>query len=378
MKVISTGAGYRIYDDSLKTYDQLPAQAYSIIFDKQSGFSLVKYDDIEIKEKTYGIHETKVQKVANSFERTNRNLGVILSGDKGIGKSLFAKMLAIEGMKRGYPVIVVEHYIPTIASFIASIDQPVYVLFDEFDKTFGGKNEDRDSLIDPQTEMLTLFDGVAQGKKMFIITCNSLTKLNDYLVNRPGRFHYHFRFDYPDAEAIKEYLFDKNITESEINKVISFASKVKLNYDCLRAIAFELETGELFEDAIIDLNIVNMELETYTIIAYFEDGTRVKTTERIDLFAGDSEIRVHFEVPNRRYCDLGDLTFIPVDAVYDASLGGYKILDDDGAWRLDYEITDPDSDSSDEWKAMCAEWKNKKFQFAIIKHHYNKNIHYAV
>ena len=233
MKVISTGAGYRIYDNSLKTYDQLPAQAYSIIFDKQSGFSLVKYDDIEIKEKTYGIHETKVQKVANSFERTNRNLGVILSGDKGIGKSLFAKMLAIEGMKRGYPVIVVEHYIPTIASFIASIDQPVYVLFDEFDKTFGGKNEDRDSLIDPQTEMLTLFDGVAQGKKMFIITCNSLTKLNDYLVNRPGRFHYHFRFDYPDAEAIKEFLIDKNITESEINKVISFASKVKLNYDCL-------------------------------------------------------------------------------------------------------------------------------------------------
>ena len=151
MKIISTGAGYKIYDDSLRTYDQLPAQVYSIAFDQQTGFSLVEYADIDVKEKTYGVHTEKVQKVANAFERVERNLGVILSGDKGIGKSLFAKMLSQEGVNRGYPVIVVEHYIPTIANFINSIDQPIYVLFDEFDKTFGGKREDRDSIGDPQT-----------------------------------------------------------------------------------------------------------------------------------------------------------------------------------------------------------------------------------
>ena len=377
MKIISTGAGYKIYDDSLRTYDQLPAQVYSIAFDQQTGFSLVEYADIDVKEKTYGVHTEKVQKVANAFERVERNLGVILSGDKGIGKSLFAKMLSQEGVNRGYPVIVVEHYIPTIANFINSIDQPIYVLFDEFDKTFGGKREDRDSIGDPQTEMLTLFDGVAQGKKMFIITCNNLSNLNDYLVNRPGRFHYHFRFDYPNADAITEYLIDKGISKTEADKVVAFASKVKLNYDCLRAIAFELQTGDTFEDAIADLNIINTQAETYSIIAYFEDGTRIKTKDRVDLFAGDNEVDIDFNFP-QKYWDLGTLTFIPTDAIYDVSLGGYRITAEDATWKLDYDVLTPDEDSDAGYKTACAEWKNRKFQFAIIKHVYDKNIHYAV
>lgn len=377
MKIISTGAGYKIYDDSLRTYDQLPAQVYSIAFDQQTGFSLVEYADIDVKEKTYGVHTEKVQKVANAFERVERNLGVILSGDKGIGKSLFAKMLSQEGVNRGYPVIVVEHYIPTIANFINSINQPIYVLFDEFDKTFGGKREDRDSIGDPQTEMLTLFDGVAQGKKMFIITCNNLSNLNDYLVNRPGRFHYHFRFDYPNADAITEYLLDKGISKTEADKVVAFASKVKLNYDCLRAIAFELQTGDTFEDAIADLNIINTQAETYSIIAYFEDGTRIKTKDRVDLFAGDNEVDIDFNFP-QKYWDLGTLTFIPTDAIYDVSLGGYRITAEDATWKLDYDVMTPDEDSDAGYKTACAEWKNRKFQFAIIKHVYDKNIHYAV
>lgn len=378
MKVISTGAGYKIYDDSLRTYDQLPAQAYSVTFNPQTGFSLVEYSDIKVTEKTYGIHEQKVQKVVNSFDRVDRNLGVILSGAKGIGKSLFAKMLVQQGIEKGYPCIVVDRYIPTIASFLNSIEQPIYVLFDEFDKIFGGKAEDKDSIGDPQTEMLTLFDGVAQGKKLFIITCNSLSKLNDYLVNRPGRFHYHFRFDYPDAESIKEYLIDKSIPQTEIDKVVAFASKVKINYDCLRAIAFELAAGDTFESAIEDLNIVNTELETYTVIAYFSDGTRIKTKERLDLFAGDSEISIGFTFPNRRYWELGDLTFVPTDAIYDGTLNGYKISNADATWELDYEVAHPEDDISEEAKSVYAGWTERKFEFAIIKHSYDKNIHYAV
>jgi hypothetical protein len=377
MKIISTGAGYKIYDNSLKTYDALPAQAYSVAFDQQTGFSLVEYADIKVSEKTYGVHTEKVTKVANGFERSKRNLGVILSGDKGIGKSLFAKMLAEEGIHRGFPIIVIEHYIPGIADFINSIEQEVYVLFDEFDKTFGGKREDRDSIGDPQTEMLTLFDGIAQGKKLFIITCNNLSNLNDYLVNRPGRFHYHFRFDYPDADSITEYLSDKGIAKEEIDKVIAFASKVKLNYDCLRSIAFELETGDTFETAIADLNIINTQGEVYSIIAYFDDGSRVKTRERLDLFSGDSEVNVDFNFP-QKYWDLGSLTFVPTDAFYDVSLGGYRITAEDASWDYDYDVQHPDEDSSDGYKVACAEWNKKKFQFAIIKHVYDKNIHYAV
>ena len=60
------------------------------------------------------------------------------------------------------------------------------ILFDEFDKTFSGKHGGGNEKA--QTELLSLFDGIAMGKKLFVITCNHLTGLNDYLVNRPGVF----------------------------------------------------------------------------------------------------------------------------------------------------------------------------------------------
>lgn len=91
-----------------------------------------------------------------------------------------------------------------------------------------------------------------------VVTCNELYGLNDYLINRPGRFHYHFRFEYPSDSEIQEYLCDKLDRNywSQIDAVIAFSRKVDLNYDCLRSIAFELNTGNDFADAIKDLNMM--------------------------------------------------------------------------------------------------------------------------
>lgn len=81
---------------------------------------------MSVSEKVYGVQSGKVAKVLNSFKVFNRNLGVILSGNKGIGKSLTAKMIAQEAIKQGYPVILVSQYIPGIANFIEAIDQRLW------------------------------------------------------------------------------------------------------------------------------------------------------------------------------------------------------------------------------------------------------------
>ena len=274
MKAISIGARYEIYNDTLKAYDALPAKTYTVRFTDMSGFYLEERTDLAVKEKVYGVHTKKADKVMHSYSLFERNMGVILSGDKGIGKSLFARCLCERAVSNGYPVIIVDQFIPGI----------------EFDKTFGdirtGDNE-----ADPQARLLSLFDGTSQGKKLFVITCNSLSRLSDYLVNRPGRFHYHFRFDYPTSEEITVYLTDKlgGQYQAEIDKVAIFSQKVSLNYDCLRAIAFELSLGEPFEKAIQDLNIINANEERYDIALYCVGGIVLTAkAELLDLFNRDT------------------------------------------------------------------------------------------
>lgn len=301
-KYVNSGNSYKIYDESIKTFDKLPVGYYKLSFNKMTGFSLEVTNEIVINEKVYGCHEEKVNMIMNSFSLFNRNLGVILSGDKGIGKSISAKMLAIAAVARNIPVIICNEYIPGIAQYLGDIEQEVLVLFDEFDKTFGCCSDDcnRDSAANPQTEMLTLFDGLTPGKKLFVVTCNKLGNLSEFLVNRPGRFHYHLRFDYPTSMEIQEYLQDK-IDEkywNQIPDVISFAGRVDINYDCLRAIAFELQLGKPFNVAVKDLNIINYDnYDEYTATLMFADGTKI-TRKRvsIDFFASyDDDFELRFD-----------------------------------------------------------------------------------
>lgn len=270
MHIVESGKRYRIFNNAITTYDQLPPKTYRVDYDPETRiFSLLEAHDFEIPEtKIYGQHLDKVKKVLNSMDKMNRNLGVILSGDKGIGKSLFSKCLGLKARKKGIPVILVNEYHEGIANFLEEIEQTVMILFDEYDKTFDEKKHNC------QAEMLSLFDGVSAGKKLFVITCNEIQSLSQYLINRPGRFHYHFRFLYPTADEILDYMEDKLDKQyyDEIENVIAFSVRMNLNYDCLRSIAFELNNGLKFQEAINDLNIIRIsQYKNIKIIVEFEN-----------------------------------------------------------------------------------------------------------
>ena len=366
MKIVNTGNIFHLYDDSLKTFDQLPAQVYHVGFSKQTGFFLETFNDIEVNEKIYGSHTEKVEKVFNSFEQFERNMGIILSGAKGIGKSLFAKLLSIKAVENGYPLIIVDAAYPGLSNFLTSITQEVFVMFDEFDKTF---RSSKDGDWDPQSDMLSLFDGFSMGKKCFIVTCNELRGLSDFLVNRPGRFHYHFRFGYPQGDEIREYLGDKLNADyhNEIEKVVSFASKVDVNYDCLRAIAFELNLGITFAEAIKDLNIVNTEYERHNLIIVFKNGKKIRTsTGSLDLFSDD-------EYKDSVYDDVDfGFSFVPSDALYNSMTGGNTIF------GSDVKITWVDKDDLEEGETQETWIAKNPIDYILIKKQRAKEIHYAV
>lgn len=368
MKAIQIGNRVEIYNDTVHTFDELPPKTYVVKFAKMSGFYLEEYADIAVnEEKVYGGQPEKAQKVIEAYRRFDRNLGVILSGDKGIGKSLFARLLSVHAVRQGIPVLVVEQYISGIASYLAGIDQRVMLLFDEFDKTFGGIKP-LEGAQEPQTEMLGLFDGISQGKKLFVITCNEIRHLNDCIINRPGRFHYHFRFDYPSEEEIRSYLTDKLEEKyyDEINKIVEFSRKVDLNYDCLRAIALEVNSGEKFNTAIQDLNILNMAQDKYDLAVHFRNG-KVIGAQGVDIdFFSQEKKSVGISEDN--YNEVISVHFYAQDCEYDMQ-NKYAVIP---AQKLKFTYDE------DYGKELVNQMKALVPEYLTIKKVRNKSLHYVV
>ena len=271
MNIIRSNGKYQIYNDEIKTYNALPPNIYKVFFNKMSGFYLSLSNDIEIDEsKIYGNTPSRVDKALRSYQNMNRNFGVLLSGEKGVGKSLFVKKLAQESIKIDLPVILVNYSFPGLADFISSINQDCVVIFDEFEKVFSANDD-----YDPQTELLSLFDGMDGGHKLFLVTVNDLSKISQYMINRPGRFHYHFSLTAPSADEVREYMLDKLNSDfvKEIDDVVSLSGVIPLPYDCLRAIAFELNQGYSLKEALADLNITRTDVMYFDVELYLKDGT---------------------------------------------------------------------------------------------------------
>ena len=188
----------------------------------------------------------------------------------------------------------------------------------------------------------------------------------DYLVNRPGRFHYHFRFAYPSHREITEYLQDKLNPEfySEIEEVVKFSSKVNLNYDCLRAIAFELNMGIPFEEAITDLNILNLRNQNYELTLYCKNDIVCKANWSMDMFS-DEAIKVYFGKSGMIACT----ATIPIDkCAYNPTTGQYIV-------RGEHIIIGDEDDLEEERRK-----EREKYipEYCVISLKESMDIHYRV
>lgn len=301
MIVIEESNIFTVHSNEIKTHEKLPKGFYTVCFSKMTGFYLKKENDFVINEKLYGSVTQKAENIVKSFTVFNRNCGVILSGKKGIGKTLCAKQICINAYNLGYPVLIVDAAYGGLTAFINSIQQEAIVLFDEFDKTFAYRDEDKN--IDIQNELLPLFDGAFTSKKLFIVTCNNIYQLNDFLLNRPGRFHYHIRFKQLGNNDVEEYLKDclNPLYYSEIPTVLAFANIIPITYDCLRAICFELNCGKKFKEFIDDLNILNNEDQKYKVSLIYNDKTTEYLNDRLVSMGEDYEVRDSFYTKDLKF-----------------------------------------------------------------------------
>lgn len=341
--IISTGDTYRIHGSEVSLHNQLPAGTYRVAFSPMSGYSLTRLEDLSVgEEKTYGAHPHKLERIGRAYNASNRSLGVLMSGDKGMGKSMMIRLLAEFAQDElKLPTVLVDASTPNLPEFLDSLGEAV-VVFDEFEKKFDTED---------QASFLGLFDGISTQKRMYVVTVNNLDGVSDFLKNRPGRFHYHIKFQYPTLDEVREYITDKvpNISDANLDAVSMFAMQTKVNYDHLRAIAFELNLGGDFSDIIGDLNVGETTVGTYKATITLENGRVIETNERLRLYGNrargtssittylidpetgkstDEYFTLHFDASKLRL--VGDELLIPEDAVQRSTLTDTTKTDAEG------------------------------------------------
>ena len=214
---------------------KLPANVYEVQYSEMTGFylSFVR-EKFATPQRVYGNSFARVDKVLNLYNERTGNTGVLMTGDKGTGKTLLLSLIANAAIERlDIPVIQVTqgYHGSQFLSFIQSLGE-VCLVFDEFAKTYSKKEN--------QETLLSLLDGADKVKRLTILTENNQHSVSEYLINRPGRIFYHFKYGKLDEQTITEYCADNQVSPSVTRDIIAIARSVYIfSFDMLAAIVDE-------------------------------------------------------------------------------------------------------------------------------------------
>jgi len=242
--------------------EMLKPAIYRVVFNKFTGFFLEKeYDVFKVPAKVYGNVTRKAGKIINTYKDRDRSTGILLTGDKGSGKTMLAEVVCNQLIGEGVPVIMItERFVGSdFTSFIDSLGV-IVLFFDEFGKTYPPA-KDYNEEVDTQESLLSLMDGGSRQRRLVILTENRDSDINEFMRSRPGRIYYHLKYDKLEEATIKEYLKDQVTLEAEIADYIVDASRKMrfFSFDILQAIVEEyLRYGgglDGIEEVLNDLNI---------------------------------------------------------------------------------------------------------------------------
>lgn len=262
MHYIQSGSSLKPVGDLRQVVNSLKADVYEVQVYPMQGpvLEVVSNLDMSVPEHIYGGIEDRVEKSFRAFDRRPLNTGILLSGERGMGKTLFIRIAINIALQRGVPVIVLKKVdsdtLSEIIGLINSISQPLLIVMDEFEKNFNIGNDRGDG--DTQMPFLSMLDGLGSNqKRMFIASINTVAKLNDFMLNRPGRFYYHFNYAKLSEDDMRNYLKNEThgVDENIIEYAISILQSYAINYDGLAAIAAELNAGCSIDETLSDLNI---------------------------------------------------------------------------------------------------------------------------
>ncbi len=271
--------------------DILPPRVYTVRFTEMGGFFLdIIKSKLDTPKKVYGGIPSRVEKCIKTYQARAAALGILLTGDKGTGKSLLVAALANAAIEQlAMPVILIKEPFggTQFTSFIESIGE-CCLIFDEFGKMYPKHAEDSQH---SQQSLLSLMDGVDKAKRLIIMSENHIHDINEFILNRPSRVYYHFKYYKLEESSIIEYCNDQRVDMNITKEIIDLSRRARIfSFDMLKSISEEhlrfvdVSLEEIVEDLNIDISEQNN--ATMEIIEIFETVSKAK----IELFNPKSVI----------------------------------------------------------------------------------------
>jgi hypothetical protein len=251
--------------------------------------------------KLYGIDETLVKHVLDTYEKQSvkKNIGVLLNGAKGTGKTVTAKVLA---NKLGLPIIICDRPYGGLSTFLASINQDCIFFFDEFEKNFRLKYDDDDNEDAAGEDLLSIMDGVYNSNHchIFLLTTNKL-KVNDNLISRPSRIRYLKSFnDVLDNKVLNEFIDDNLIYPEYKQEIIEYVDTLTIaTIDIIKSIIEEVNIHKCGIDTFKHFFNVKEAMYKYYVRSYDFYLTDSKEFKSKDVFLKTVKASYNEEVEYR-------------------------------------------------------------------------------
>ena len=220
---------------NLDIQDTLPPGNYTVKEDPKGNLYYQAIQNFPKPGKIYGNYSSMADRILETYNSRSVSTGVMLTGEKGSGKTLMAKLIATRALEtQGVPTIVISYpwHGEQFNKLIQDVPEAI-IIFDEFEKVYHES--------DHQHSILTLLDGVFPSKKMYIITTNDKWLVDDHMHNRPGRIFYAIDYAGLTEEFIMEYANDKLDNKDHIIDIVRASTLFKaFNFDMLQALVEEM------------------------------------------------------------------------------------------------------------------------------------------